>query len=174
MAEPITLQTLLTYLTLISVPVGVVYHIMTLRNQSKTRQAQLLMGLLETYRSKEFRSQVNEIRRQEWTDFDDWWSKYGRDTNPDAWASWMSVAAYFDGIGVLLKKKLIDIDLVDELLSNTVFGSYRRMEKPLKEWRKRVDRSMSTHEIFAGFDYLLSELMKRAKPVSHSGYDRKL
>ena len=100
--------------------------------------------------------------------------KYGQDANPDFWASWIAVAAYFDGIGVLLKKKLIDIDLVDELLSNTVFGSYRRMEKPLKEWRKRVDRSMSTHEIFEGFEYLHNELMKRAKPLPPSGYDQKL
>jgi hypothetical protein len=52
MAEPLTLQTLLTYLTLISVPVGVFYHIMTLRNTRRnqeltleTRQAQMFMQI---------------------------------------------------------------------------------------------------------------------------------
>ena len=43
-------QTVLTYLTLISVPVGVAYHILTLRNQSRTRQAQLFMQLFDRYR----------------------------------------------------------------------------------------------------------------------------
>lgn len=161
-------------LTGIGIIASILYYASVLRNQNRTRQAQLFMNIYETYRSPEFRRQVNDIRSQEWTDFDDWWSKYGQDTNPDAWASWMSVAAYFDGVGVLLKKNLIDIDLVDELLSNTVFGTYRRMEKPLKEWRKRVDRSMSTHEILEGFDYLQSELMKRAKPVPSTGHDRTL
>jgi hypothetical protein len=45
MAEPVSIQTMLTYLTLISVPVGVFYHIMTLRNQSRTRQVQLFMQI---------------------------------------------------------------------------------------------------------------------------------
>ena len=55
MAEPITLQTLLTYLTLISVPVGVFYYITTLRNQNRARQAQLLMQM-HMYRTNELRS----------------------------------------------------------------------------------------------------------------------
>jgi len=38
MAEPVSLQTLLTYLTLISIPVGVIYYIMTLRNTRKNKQ----------------------------------------------------------------------------------------------------------------------------------------
>ena len=38
MAELVSLQTLLTYLTLISVPIGVFYHIMTLRNTRKNQQ----------------------------------------------------------------------------------------------------------------------------------------
>jgi hypothetical protein len=42
----IDLQTVLTYLTLISVPVGVFYHIMTLRNTRKNQQL-----ILETRRA---------------------------------------------------------------------------------------------------------------------------
>jgi hypothetical protein len=44
-----TLQTVLTFVTLISVPVGVFYHIMTLRNQKQSRQASLFMQLYDTY-----------------------------------------------------------------------------------------------------------------------------
>ncbi len=57
----IDLQTILTYLTLISVPVGVIYHIMTLRNtrknqllQLETRQTQLYMQVLNKVSSLEF------------------------------------------------------------------------------------------------------------------------
>lgn len=86
------------------------------------------MGLHETYRSKEFREDITELRSQEWTDFDDFWAKYGEETNPDAWTTWMSVAAFFNGVGVLLKRNLIDIILVEDLLSNVVFGSWSRMK----------------------------------------------
>jgi len=44
MVESVSLQTLLTYLTLISVPVGVFYHILTLRNQSRARQIQIIQS----------------------------------------------------------------------------------------------------------------------------------
>ena len=61
MAEPLTLQTLLTYLTLISVPVGVFYHIMTLNNTSKnqrqtldTRQTNILMNLYKEWGTDEY------------------------------------------------------------------------------------------------------------------------
>ena len=40
----IDLESLLTYFTLISVPIGVIYHILTLRNQSRTRQFQIIKG----------------------------------------------------------------------------------------------------------------------------------
>lgn len=65
MAEPVSLQTLLTYLTLISVPVGIFYYIMTLRNNSKnqrqtldTRQTNILMNL---YKERATASAGNSI-----------------------------------------------------------------------------------------------------------------
>jgi len=53
-AEPVSLQTLLTYLTLISVPVGVFYHVMTLRNTQRNRKLQL-----ETRQTLQFRFSMN-------------------------------------------------------------------------------------------------------------------
>lgn len=40
----IELEQILTYLTLLSVPVGVFYHILTLRNQNISRQIQIIKG----------------------------------------------------------------------------------------------------------------------------------
>ena len=62
----IDLQTVLTYLTLISVPVGVFYHIMTLRNTRRNQQltlenrnAQLLMRIYDKYTE-------TELMRHKW------------------------------------------------------------------------------------------------------------
>ena len=62
MVDQLTLQTTISLLTLISLTIGVVYHIMTLRNAKKnqelqleTRQAQLFMNIFESYRGIEFR-----------------------------------------------------------------------------------------------------------------------
>jgi hypothetical protein len=47
-----------------------------------------------------------------------YWQKYGSDTNREAWNKWQSVARAFHGMGVLLRRGLVDIDLVEELLAN--------------------------------------------------------
>lgn len=66
------IQTVLTYLTLISVPVGIFYYIMTLNNtrknqrqQLETRQTHLFMTLYETARSREFRRQYYALTMQQ-------------------------------------------------------------------------------------------------------------
>lgn len=182
MAEPVTLQTLLTYLTLISVPVGVFYHIMTLRNtrknqetQLETRQAQLFMNLYETYRSLEFRKQWTMILQQEWTDIDDFMEKYGSDNNPEAWSNWMSVASFFHGIGILVKKGLVQPSLLDELISPNVFMAWVMMGPIVKGFEEYVKRPSirnryrdaeghSFSKIFkswSGFEYLYDELKRR-------------
>jgi len=126
------------------------------------------MGLYETYRSPEFRTRLNNVIEQEWTDFDNFWEKYGRDTNPEAWVNWRSVISYFHGIGVLLKQGLIDIALIEELLINIIFLSWTRMGPILQGLRENVaghrwdgaGRS-NRFDPYSGFDYLYHELKKR-------------
>ena len=52
--------------------------------------------------------------------------------------------SYFYGIGVLLKQKLIDIVLVDELLVNIIFLSWARMGPILKGFKENVAGSRCT------------------------------
>lgn len=143
---------------------GLTYYVLTVRNQSRARQAQLLMGLYEAYRSTESRLQSLELQSQEWTDYDDYFEKYGHNTNHDAWAKWSAKASYFNGIGVLLEKKLIDISLVDALLSSSVYRHWNFMGPILVEWRKRLEETSETRHRtlipFYGFDYLYNELTK--------------
>jgi len=101
------LQTLLTYLTLISVPVGVFYHIMTLRNTRRnqevtleTRQTQLFMEIFKTYASKEFQRDLEQMRFVwEFDGYDDFFEKYGVENDPDAHAIWDQAVMGMRGLG---------------------------------------------------------------------------
>jgi len=73
------------------------------------------MPLYETYRNREFRRQIAELRNQEWTSNEDFLEKYGPETNPDAFATRIAVGSYFDGIGVLVKNNLVDVNMVNDL-----------------------------------------------------------
>jgi len=129
MAEPVSLQTLLTYLTLISVPVGVFYHIMTLRNtrknqqlQLETRQAQLYMALLDRWNTKEFSTQRYDSYRMEWTDLDDFREKYNRRNNSDIFASWNTFGRSILGLAELKRKGLIDIGFLDGMMLTDILN----------------------------------------------------
>ena len=73
---------------MLALAASISYYAMVLRNQNRTRQAQLFMSFYDTLRSQEFRDQFSELLRQEYTDFDDFWEKYGQENNPEAWTKW--------------------------------------------------------------------------------------
>ena len=155
---------MLTYLTLISVPVGVFYHIMTLNNtrkteqlQLETRQAQLFMSLYETFRSPTFRKHLDEVLFiMEFEDWDDMERKFDPVEHSDERISWFSVGAFFEGVGVLLKRKLIDISMVDDLLATPIRLSWEKMGPIEMESRKRLNLP----RLWDDFEFLYKELMK--------------
>ena len=66
----VELSTLRDLVTISGVLIALAYYILTLRNQKRTRQAQLLMGLYEKYSSEESREKSMEIQLWEWNTLD--------------------------------------------------------------------------------------------------------
>jgi hypothetical protein len=159
------------------------YYILALRNQKRTRQAQLLMGLYEKYSSEESREKSMKIQLWEWDTINEFFEKYGHVNNLEAWSMWESKASFFHGIGVLLEAGMIDIMLLDRLLTNSVTRHWNtlRMGEILDEWRKGADYGIGEHDYwfdselgeayvasmretsFYGFDYLYERLTKYRK-----------
>ena len=127
----IDLQTLLTYLTLISVPVGVFYHIMTLNNtrknqklQLETRQVQMFQYYVDKLSSTEIVSYSRDIRNWEWEDPEDFYQNYWN--NPEEAEKLRQVFALYERIGILLKEGVIDLALIYDMVGTG----------PLREWEK--------------------------------------
>lgn len=158
----IDLQKVLTYLTLISVPVGVAYHIMTLNNtrknqhmQLETRQAQLFMNIYNTYRSKEYIEHAGYTYNMKYIDAVDFDSKYGE---PATRLPYTQLSFFFEGIGVLVEEGLIDINLVAKLIPGDVAGHWRRFSPYIYERREKADFP----EYMQAIEYLFNELVKVA------------
>ncbi len=157
------LETILTYLTLISVPIGVFYHIMTLNNtrknqqvQLETRQAQLFMQIYQEMSSVENFRIMSDLGGMEWDDYDDFMRKYSGETNREAFAKRYSHQYKFDGIGILVKTGLIDLERVYDLMYDIIVW----------HWDKYGDINIKHREVFdnpdfmAGYEYLVYELKK--------------
>jgi len=140
----IDLQTLLTYLTLISVPVGVIYHIMTLNNtrktqqlQLETRQASLFQQIYSKFGEPDFIRNESAMMSFQFNDYDDFLKKYGSQANPEAFTQWMSVVRFYHGVAVLVEKGLIDIQLVYDLMGDHVIEAWEKERIVNLEYRKR-------------------------------------
>ena len=119
----IDLQSVLTYLTLISIPIGVIYHILTLRNTRKnqeltkkaqeqsaeTRKIQLLWNFNQSLAS---RGSLNwmKVLGMEWNNYDDFMLKFGVDNNPELYEARMHVQTMLNFQGMLIRDGLIDVE----------------------------------------------------------------
>jgi hypothetical protein len=85
----------------------------TVTKKSCQKQTDLILRLFATFNSNEFLKTWIGVLKRDAKDFDDYEKKYG-------WVEALEVGMFIEGIGVLLKRKLIDIDLVDDLFTESI------------------------------------------------------
>ncbi len=127
-----------------------VYYIFQIRNQTKARQTDLVMKLYSQFNGLEFQKTWQEVRKREVKDYYDYDKKYG-------WAEFTAVGMFFEGIGILLKRRLIDIELVDDMFTSPIKWTWEKMENIVLEERKVNNQP----EILEWFEYLYNEMKKR-------------
>ena len=148
-----------TIVAAISVIVGVTLAILQLRHIVKTRQTDLVIRLYTTFGSKEFQEALMKTMTLEFKDFDDFRKKYASSSDyaktPEFIANEM-VSILFEGIGVLLRKKLISIELVDDLFSGPIKSTWQKMSPLIEGYRKTM-----YPQAYEWFEYLYNEMQKR-------------
>ena len=128
----------------LSIGLAAIYYMLTLRNSQKaqqlqleTRQAQLFMQIYYTWSSRENINVRRELRTWTWTDYDDFIKKYGEANNSEANTLFQELATWFEGIGVLIKRKLIDPAFVDDLMSGHTLWGWEKFGSFVRERRVR-------------------------------------
>jgi hypothetical protein len=150
---------MIEYLPLVLTGIGIIasilYYASVLRNANTTRQAQLYMGLINTFNSLEFRTQWHLIESAKWEDYDDYHEKYL--PGSDVLTAIVMHFTFFESIGGLVEKKLIDIDLIDGILAQAVVMTWRMYEQIIMGDRERFQ----TPSMWNSFEYLYNEINKR-------------
>jgi hypothetical protein len=148
----IDLQIVLTYLTLVSIPVGVVYHIMTLNNtrknqelQLETRKVQLYMQLLDRFSSEENRLRSIEVLKMDVKDHDDYVENWSMYKNPEAAAKRFHIWTELDGIGHLLSEGLISMDFIPPIIQRNVINQWEKWGPIIKE--RRLDEGHRNRQV---------------------------
>jgi len=133
--------------------VGVILTVLELRNLSKARQTDLVMRLYSTFGSKEFLEDWQKVMGNEYENYNDFVNKYG---------SWTpQVGLFFEGLGVLLRRKLIDISLVDDLFTGGINMLWNKSKPVIMDARVQ----MNYPQYGEWFEYLYNEMKKRGQTL---------
>jgi hypothetical protein len=133
-----------------------IYYIWQIRHQTRMRQTDLLVRLFSTMMSKDWLEAWERVRDRETLDYDDYKEKYG-------FVEANEIYVYFDQLGRLLQKGLIDIDLLP-LENGQIRITWEKIKPILEGSRKKFNEP----RLGKGFEYLYNEIKKREqKGVSH-------
>ena len=134
--------------------IAVIYYILDIRNQAKLRKTDLVMRLYSAFGSSEFVEAWEIMRKREFTDYETYEKKYGL-------SAYMQVSTLFEEVGILLGRRLIDNDLVDDLFTVPVRLAWERMKVLIQEDRKQTNEPRT----WEWFEYLYNEMKKREQKL---------
>ena len=138
--------------------VGVVYYVLEIRHQTILRQTDLVMRLFSTFASEDHRTAGKKVIWIDYKDYDDYVKKYGAPNSEEPVPTAVDTVPYFyEEVGVLLSKKLIDIDLIDQLFGYNILLVGAKIMPILEEGRKRLN----VPRFWTNFEYLYKEMKKR-------------
>jgi hypothetical protein len=129
-------QTISVVFAGLSIGIAAIYYTLTLRNsqraqqlQMETRQVQMFSQLFGMMSDMEFAKGWAEFNYLwEYEDYDDWWKKYGPNENPKAFAHFMTTSIQKEGIGVMVKRGLLDVGLVADWVSGMFMTDWEKLE----------------------------------------------
>jgi len=152
----VDVQTISMVIMAVSVVLGIITWLSQNREIREIQKNRLFMQLFQDMINKDATRDSFELQNMEWEDYEDFELKYGSDNNPDAAVKRLYRWRQLDAIGYLLKKGLIDADMMFQLGTTNVIWQWVKWEPIIKEIRVRYNLP----ELGVLFEYLANE-MKR-------------
>jgi len=148
-----------------SVVIGVIYYIFQLRHQSRVRNTDLVLRLYSTFGSEEFQQAALKVGLLDYTNYDDFIKKYGLlYSGEPVHMAITKVMYFFEGVGILLQRKLIDIQLVAQLFGPNIRWQWDRIKPLIESLRKQLNAP----NMSKSFEYLYNEMKKREQKLQQS------
>ena len=139
--------------TIFGVIAGFTYYVWTVRNAEKSRKTEHLLLRFQHFDPAYSRA-VQDVMSQEWGSTYADWNKQ----SPESRANFDYIVFRYNNVGLLLKQKMIDPDVLYQLFSpRFIMRLWEKTEKLIKNNREK--RNFPTH--MEAFEYLYHETKKR-------------
>jgi len=111
---------------------GIVYYFFVLNNQQKNQKLTATYDVLEAFRNEKYYYNYLEVLRLEWETIDEFWDKYN---TPEWQSKWGTMFQHYDGLGLLWKKRLLDLDDFSHLMGQGCLDLWVRYKPVVEDMR---------------------------------------
>jgi hypothetical protein len=132
-----------------------IYYIFQMRHQTRMRKTELIMRLSSVMDNMEFTNTIAKLMSTDFKNVDE----LRKECSPSAL---LAIANFFQRVGILLERNLVDSDLVSDIL--WVQGIWEKMSP----WVTYVRQTYKRPQLFGGFEYLYNEMKKREQKLQQS------
>ena len=115
-----TIQRILSIAAPLAVLIGVIIALLQLRNQHRLRQLEIVMRLYSSFGQEGFIRHYRRVAGWKYKTY----AAFRKRNNPDDYVFLLVVGVFFENMGLLLKRKLAPIDLLDDLLSGPILEAW--------------------------------------------------
>ena len=143
--------------TIIGVIAGLSYYIISVRNQNRAREAQLMIQISQILRDKEFRKDFTETLSLQFQDYDDFIEKYNYTTNFEVYLQRVGIWYLLNTFGHILKRGLVASEIVYDTLAGAFVKEMWDRHSPII-LEMRVQDGVPLW--MDGFEYLADEMNK--------------
>ena len=172
MVDILLLQTVSIAIASAGVFVAAIYYVLQIRHQTKIRQTDLVNRLYSTFISTDFMDETMRFASLEFKDYKDYVNKYGpivsvgesgpKYNNTPELKSILLVDNFFNQVGILLHRGLIDAGLVSDVFGYRVDMLWNKVEPLIQGFRKELNQP----EAGKWFEYLYNEMKKREQQLA--------
>jgi hypothetical protein len=165
------IQTISIAVASAGVLLAAIYYIIQIQHQTKIRKTDLVMRLYSTLSNKEFEEAWFRVYNLKVKDYPDFLGKYGSlsDESPTSLA-FSIVFNFFEGVAILLQRKLADIDLIYDLFGARIITTWDRFAPMGEEAKNQIEREFPiAKRSFLCIGYLYSEMKKYEQKLQQRG-----
>jgi len=148
-----------------SVIAGVLYYVTQTRNLVKSRQMDAVMRVYTTWGREDMKRAFGKVVALKPMDYEAFSREHGSIASPNRSPIWTDidrVGWFMNGLGFMVHRRFVSIDLIDELMGYGIVGQWKTLGPLVLGWRAEL----KTPESFGWFEYLAKELERR-RAIQH-------
>ena len=161
----IGLSTVRDLVAIFGVIAGFSYYVLTVKNTSKVSQKEQ-MNLRMQYHDLTYMDTWSYVMSIPWTNYEEWRKNFDPSENQSNFAKYIYVGTRYQNIGLMLKEKSIDPDLVFEIFTpRAIIITWEKYLPAIQDNRERFNNPRH----YANFEYLYNEAKKRYPNIITAG-----